>query len=516
MDNYTKRNDESFLRRAPAILCERQGVSEMACEVTLSDYQPEIQRLLRVRATVLPPDTYLGAGSAEAFGTVEYSFLYCGTDGALYSAGHSAQYRATHPMEIPTDALTEEGISCDAACFAEEPVCRVTGPRRISVRCRLRSQMRLLGTRLPEEQIEGDDAGERERLSGMVECRRAFVGKSEAILLGDEILCDGDDGDLRVIEASGEVFVTDAEPSVGAVNCRGEVVLRLLCCHEASPTTVSVIGRKIPFQGSVPTDGAEVNCVGCAHGVCKNLRITVEDGRILCEVEILLGAIAQRNESVFYTKDLYSTASECTNVYKEHVFARADACINGNFSFGASFPLAELGIRPEQSVADVMASATVDAVEEEHGHRYLTGQCVCHLLLCENGEWSTAQVKAPFRYEAEAGEGCTGMEAWTDVISCRVRADGERLSLDAEIAIAAALWGENRFTALAKATFGESLTGADGRGYTVCYPAVGDTLWSVARRYHRPLEALLARNGIPGAPAADSPASLEGISYLLI
>ena len=58
--------------------------------------------------------------------------------------------------------------------------------------------------------------------------------------------------------------------------------------------------------------------------------------------------------------------------------------------------------------------------------------------------------------------------------------------------------------------------GAKGAVYTVCYPAKSDTLWSVAKRYHRAVATVSEMNRLADAPAADAPDSLGGVSYLLV
>lgn len=55
-----------------------------------------------------------------------------------------------------------------------------------------------------------------------------------------------------------------------------------------------------------------------------------------------------------------------------------------------------------------------------------------------------------------------------------------------------------------------------GAGYLICYPAKDDTLWSVAKRYHRPVEEIVGRNPLPSSPAADAESSLDGVKYLMI
>ena len=51
---------------------------------------------------------------------------------------------------------------------------------------------------------------------------------------------------------------------------------------------------------------------------------------------------------------------------------------------------------------------------------------------------------------------------------------------------------------------------------TICYPSREDTLWSVAKRYRRSVDAVAEINSLAGAPSADSPESLAGVRYLLV
>lgn len=68
----------------PTPLLDRTTTAEVASDFSLPDYLPEIKRLLRVTATVLPESRYLGASSGEFSGAVEYLVCYSGGDGGLW------------------------------------------------------------------------------------------------------------------------------------------------------------------------------------------------------------------------------------------------------------------------------------------------------------------------------------------------------------------------------------------------------------------------------------------------
>ena len=514
MDNYIKESKSGMRVQAP--ICDRQIVTELTSDFTLPDYQPEIKRLLRVRATVSPPDKYIGAGNAEFSGTVDYAILYAGNDGALYCATETSEYQFTVPTEVPSDFELNDGLICDAEVLTDTVTGRVAAPRKFSVKCRLRSRVRLYGTKLIEEIVGGAEPDSLQRLCGNVDSASLFVGIGDPLQLGDEILCDAQSGDIRVIAAEGQVFVNEATAGSGVVNCRGEVCLKLLCAQEGKQTPPSALLRRIPFTQAIATDGAEVNCDACANGICTEMQITVEENRILCEVTLRLRTRAQRNQNLSFTRDIYSTAAECESRYTDCVFPRALKCVNGNFSLNTTLPLEEVGIRPNMSIADITLAPTVTSLECDHGKYYLTGRCRALAILFDGEDFSAQEFEVPFRYETDGTEeSVTDHDATVDVISCRARLDGERIGIDAELAVSLATRGECRFQMLSEARFGEKIS-RSGAVYTICYPSREDTLWSVAKRYHRSVASVSDINSLAGSPAADSAESLAGVGYLLV
>lgn len=509
----TKKTEQRQTTRMQAPLGERQIVTELSEDFDLPDYRPEIKRLLRVQAKVSPADTYIGAGNAECSGTVEYAILYSGADGALYCATQTGEYRFAFPVELPADFDAGEGLICDVDSRPENVSGRVMAPRKLTLRCRLRSRAQLFGTRVFPDPV-GQAAG-MQRLSGECDSARLFLGNSEPFELGDEILCDPREGDVRVISADGQVFITEATAGSGTVTCRGEVCLKLLCSHDATGE-IYTVQRRIPFSQTVPTDGMEVNCEACATGDCRDLRVTVEDGKIGCDVTVSLSVRAQRNEAVSLIRDAYSTEAECVTNVQEITVPTALGCVCGNFSVNHTEAREEAGIPAGARIVDADGTVTLGDVETERGKCRIGGKCRFRLILATEDDYTVQEVEVPVRYETDGGaEAVTASELSAEVIGCRARIDGEKLALDAEIAISGTLRGERVASVLTEAAVGAAWQ-APGAVFTVCYPAKDDTLWSVAKRYHVPVADLCTKNALAQAPAADSADSLTGVKYLMV
>ena len=508
-------NDGMMPARIQAPMGDRTVITELSEEFSLPDYQPEMKRLLRVKATVLPSDQYVGAGNVECAGRIDYCILYTGNDGALYCTNQSGEYKFSGPLEIPSDFEAGEGILCQVDSAAEQTVGRVIAPRKVSIKCRLRSRVRLYGSRMLSERIE--NAPSVERLCGESEYAAVYVGRGEPLSLADEIVCEDREDAVRVICADGQVFVSEANAGSGVVHCRGEVCLKLLCCREDTETlTPYTVLRRIPFSESVTADGTEVNCEACARGVCSDIQITVEDGKILCEVEMELQVKAMRRERVAYTRDLYSTENACENTYRAVEIPKMIKCANGNLSLNTSLSMEEAGIREGLELVDLTGVATVGVPETEKGKYKFAGKCRFHAILSDGEELSAQEFEVPFRYELEGGqEFPTDCEVAAEVTSCRGKTDGERIAVDAELFFTMSLCGKEEISVLSDAAIGDAWQ-SRGAVYTVCYPDRHDTLWSVAKRYHCGISQLTERNRLANAPAADAPESLSGIKYLIV
>ena len=513
MENYMKEDRTGVKITAP--ICDRLAAPELTCDLSLPDYLPEIKRLLRVKAIVLPPERYVGTGNADFSGTVRYTVLYAGNDGQLYSTAENSEYHFSVPVEATPDFEWNEGVVSDCEVGAEYTVGRVIAPRKLSVKCRLKAHVRLYGKLFLSETVTGADRKSVQRLFGHCDAAEFFSGVGEPLHLADEVLCDAKEGDLRVVLAEGQVFVTEACAGSQSVNCRGEVAIKLLLASDTSPTVQTVV-RRIPFTQDVPTDGVAVNCEAVATGCCSDIQVSVEDNRILCELEIILQTRAQRNVQLTFTRDLYSTESECESKYAAVAIPRAIRCASGNISLNTTLPLSEIGLRPGLSLIDLSITPTVNALENEGGKYVLTGRARCQATLGERDEELMHEFEIPFRYECEGNrEPVKDWSATAEIISSRGRLDSERIGVDAELAITLTTRTESEVRLLREAHFASPI-GKCRSVYTICYPARTDTLWSVAKRYHRSVDTVAAANGLSDAPHADSPESLSGVKYLLV
>ncbi len=509
MDNY---NNQMAQNR---FLCREKALQEVGCEVALPDYRPEIKRLLWVEARATPPAAYLSAGTAEVSGEVDYRVLYAGGDGALYSFSHTDSYRYTLPADPGSECDPSLGVSVGAEMLAENAGGRVLGPRRLHLRCRLSADVSLYGSEREEPLPSGETV---ERLMATYPVAEMLFGMGETQGLADELPVEGAEEGLRVIDADSRVFVTEAEAGSGCVTCRGEVALRVLAVCEGSEEGPFVLTRRIPFRGEIPVEGALVNCQGVARGQVRNLRVTVEEGKLHCDMELTLWAAAGRNRDCNCVLDLYATQNRCENQYRVSQMQALERMLCANFTWSGGVDLAEAGFSGGEELIESRLFCLAPTAQVENGRLTLSGKCLCRMLCRLGDEYTVREAEIPYRYQPEGvyreGED-QNCYPHVEAITHRARPDGDRILWDAELAVTVCTCSENRVRVLKNARMGEELPQASA-SRTLCYPAPDDTLWSVGKRYNLPMWRILGQNDLPAAPAANSKESLGGASVLLI
>ncbi|MBE6584374.1 MAG: DUF3794 domain-containing protein [Ruminococcaceae bacterium] len=513
MEDYSKVFAQEY---AQIPISDKTVTTELSGDFILPDYQPEIKRLLKISASVLPPSKYIGDSQAEFAGNIDYYVYYTGSDNEVYCAPLTGEYKIDVPIERGSE-WSLSNMTGNAEVQTDMISGRVTSPRKLNVKCRLKTQVRLFGDIPTSRDFEGNE-GDNEVLRGMTNSTRMLFTAGEMLRLSDEMIIDSRDGEVRVICADGRALISEVSCNEGAVNCRGDVYLKIMMMREGGdqPYTTQ---RKLPFSQTLQVDGAQGRCQATARATVCELSLDVEDNRILIDVGMLIDATVNKSERVNYIKDVYSTVYKTDCQYRAIRLPWSSAVLNANFTLSDSVSLADTSISPEGSVLDCSGIATVESVTyDDNGRMTVTGKARFTLLLDKDNEYSSADVELPFKYSVDTAikNGERTMSTVTPcVISSRARIDGERIGIDAEIGLAGNVLEMKDINVLDGVSFGDKIERSRGE-YVICYPTKDDSLWSVAKRYGAPVSSLSQINHISEEHPYDSTDSLEGINYLVV
>jgi len=492
---------------------EKSTMSDLSTDFTLPDYQPEIKRLLKVSATVLPPAKYIGDSEGEFSGNIDYFVHYIGSDNQIYCAPLTTEYKTTVPMD--KNELPLVNMTADAEIIPENVGGRVTSPRKLNIKCRLKTRARMYGD-MPLDSSYMTINGENQVLCGREEITRRMFTQSEVIRLSDEII-QGKDSETRVISAEGHVLVGEVMAANGAVNVKGELYLKLIMCRESDGIPYIAL-RRLPFNETVVTEGADGNCQANAKGCVCEMNINVEEDRIGIDVGIILEISACKNETVVYVKDMYSTTHKTQCTYREMPALRGGRAFNSNFTQSDSMTIEEAGLSPEHKIVDISGTAYPENATLDGDKWVFTGKSKFSIIAERDGEYSNVEIELPYRYAVDTKQGYGDgayASAMSEVISTRARLDGERIGIDAEIMMCGVISCPDKIRMLDGVSFGEENEPRRGE-YVICYPSKEDSVWSIAKKYGKTVKSLSDTNKLIETDTPDAKETLDGVHFLVV
>ncbi len=472
-------------------VCDKNMTAELNTELSMPDYQPEVRRLLRVCISLTPPEPYFDGSRVGMSGEAIYNILYAAEDGGLYSLEARENYELNEALR---GYDSTQGLNLVGDVIPESIVSRVTAPRKLSIRCRLRGRIRgFSGRELSESVTYIDDPSSIRRLEGSAEYAQILPTVLLRTELTDNISLSGQSEDARIVWHNAAVEVEDVESRDGEALVKGAVRLTLLSALEDSDGAPVRSEHRLPFAEIVEVEGLTSDGKCTAWGCCSSALLEVEGDSIGCTLALCLRVDPWQTVNAVYTEDMYSTEVESETVMRWVEFPAMAKSFSGNLSVSAREALEELGIDGGAEIIDAVADASVKNIEYDRRKWATAGEVSLNLLCRQDGEYFTKDMKIPFRYEVEGDEGDTALAfATATPLSVRVRGDGSRVIADCELKVAGNVCLKGSAQMVEQCIFGDPVEKDDA--ITVCFTSPDDDLWQVSKRYHASADGVLAKN----------------------
>ena len=257
-------------RRLKMPICDRSVAIELSNDYTLSDYQQEIRRILYVNATIPNTTRYVSAAGAEINGVVDYNLIYVGTDGLLYSIPLVAEYSANLPIDNDSKFDFNEGITFCCDITTDNITTRLSGVRKLNIKCRLAAHVRAYAVLLMDEKLSGDFSEEHIQTLDICRNNCTFLRQvNDNVSLSAEIFTETNS--CRVIGASGNVFISEANCSGDNVTVRGEVYLKIIAEQSDSSSSITQIVRCVPFSDIIQFEEDLIDSNCSVNGVVNDI-----------------------------------------------------------------------------------------------------------------------------------------------------------------------------------------------------------------------------------------------------
>ncbi len=506
----------NFENRVQKDLVTESVFTESNEEFILPDYMPEIGRVLRLSATLLPEEHFAGSDGVEFSGRVEYRLLYSNGAGEITEAPLEGRYRYRVPNgERATACYTEERIESMGA--------RPTAPRKLSIRTRVCARPHLLyeeavGATLTD--MLGDAPAEAiQREAFLLERSVSSSGllhKEERFTVED---CSPES--LTLISLQSALLPEATVAHDGYLSVRGKLVFTLLL--KKGDDTPFVKLCTVPFEEEITAEDARAEDAVTLSAFCGAPAVAFEsegeNTALLLDAEYSLFCVLSRNRSFSYLEDLYAHGERHEILRKPFSAESLVGAAMGNFSVGDEVPL-PADFKGEGTLVPHFSLKEAETVHQ--GERaVIEGKLAVLLLSFFGGESDRCELTLPFRVELPIGK--AGKEG--DAISFSVvptlgsaQATSEGVRLSTELSCAVCVLRPVSLSLPERALSLGEVPSPDATTVTIYYPTDEDSLWSVGKRYAVSIASLKEQNGIPEDEdaALDLTKSLDGYAYLFV
>lgn len=484
---------------------------DVTAEYTLPDYLPDINRLLRVSAVAERAEKYCSGSEVEYDGKIIYSILYATGDGEVRCAVFDGDYSGSVSAgELDFSTVTVE-------TRAENVSCRLSGPRKLTVKCKLCACVNVCPARSAEPTVSGKSVqGTEEHMQyrkKRIEFTRELFAEEKNTPVSEDIEIDpGMPPIERIVFVNLLPCALDVRAQNGKLSYSGALTAEVLYESDSEERRYVSFSREVPVAGMLEADGAR------------------DDAFILCDIEAVnVSFRPQTNElgetktveldfdySVYFrifckeseeiTTDAYSTLCESTNEAEAFRYTVPEGFKTFNFSFGESEELSDEGY---ENVVFASAEASLLSVEKAGNRTAVSGNVTFWAVMeGAGGSFIGKTVSFPFKAETDAGKYSElfSYAAKTYASGVNVRAVGGKLYCDCEITVSLAVFGEKETEALIATTVHTERPVNQNGGFNILlyYPMRGESLWSVAKKYSTTEAKLSAANDgvkeiIPGS-----------------
>ncbi len=500
---------------------------ESGCEFILPDYMGDIKKLLMSSAKVIPTGKFVGEGSLEISGVVEYEILYADSDNKLTAINTSSDF--TEVLSICGDSYID---SAEETRISNLKI-RITGPRKMLLKAELESSVSI-----SEENpfvVEGDafaDEEKAEKCTRVINYSSSIFKKSGEREYAEvaEKFSETEPDEIEVVAVSAAVHVENAKAGDGEVLLKGRNIVSavLKSGDRAAPFKIK---KSIPFEEKLELDGVSADMLATASGFVSSVNIGLgsENGECVAVANIIAEYNVEVVENLSETvvTDAYFTDKETLNKYTDADYYKSLYAGTKELSFDVKGDKESLLLGDAKDVICACSEVrNTSAVISKNGCQ-ISGEVILSGVACEvnvDGSVTYIPIKLQAPFEENVNIDCqlpddAALEYSLSVSDTEIDMDSESLVARCTLSLRLSATQAHRIKRLASCESIESDEAArDKSTVTVYYPKVGERLFDVAKKYKTTSARIALDNKLSESALSsfDSADSLVGINKLII
>lgn len=502
---YKQRREKITINEMIYDGCQEQPVD---LELTLPDYCPDIQKILKCQLCPAVVSASIVGDSADINGSVMVRVLYLDPKGEKLRCYETTTQFSSN---IPVKTVTGNGVVIPRT-NVEYVNCRAISSRRLDIHgafsvCACVWEQRELALL---HSVEEDDV-EQLKTEGEL-CVSA--GLSQQFFMVEEVLALGDSKPCAemILRTDAHVVQEEVRQAGGKIQVTGHIALKVLYLTDLSDGMPETMEFTLPFRQQLDC-GREGKSDLSVQLMGVNVQIKSDSNgeNNLLQAEVKLSASVQCyvDNTVTFVTDAYSRTMEVTLEQEQRTFYQyegtySDVCTQKN---GFEFP--DGGITKIMDVWN--ESCSVSAVIEETGLLYKGKFNLCMLALNQEGNPFYFERMMEFQYNRDNSshtiQFCRPKATVTN-LSYRITGN-TAIEVKAELQLEASIFSEQQYRFVETVIPNPDLIKAKDKeaSLVLYYAEGGETLWDIAKQYATGVREIQEENALT-EPVLDQPMML--------
>lgn len=494
--------------------------TESATDYVLPDYQGDVKKVLSTCARIIPSGKFIGDGEVQFAGIVDIRVLYADADGKLTEASFGSDYEIAHPLKGATLADASADLRVSNLSI------RLLGPRKLTAKCGIGARLTLCeNAALVTEGDALDGAAMPQTAQKTVKIRKTILGTEQEREYAEEAMrIEGVRAeDVEIVCTFGNVRIDEVCMTASGACARGSLSLGAIVRTPDQPPFP--VRKSVPFEEMLPIDGADEGMCATADGCCTSVTAHASEGEqgdaiLTMSAIVSLSAEAECNQPIAVVTDGFLTECETQNRYGEMHFETSVCAATGTFSAEGTY-----AYEGEDAIRDVLLTTAAlknPTCEPKENGVQIDGELAFSAVVSipdASGKIRYDTIKPSenisnfVKLDCQIPQDCRA-EVRYRVIDAEGKLNEDRLVCNANIQYSVWVIREGELTRLERCDrIAEGTIGREPATVTVYYPESGDTLWSVAKRFHVAPSTIAATNALrDGEPDG----SLAEVARLII
>ncbi len=503
------------------ILCLR---SESVGEYSLPDYNTDVKKVLLINPAAIPSGKFLGDGSIEFSGVVNYDIVYLDSENNVTHAEFTTDY------DIAVRSSSEKYIDSEIETAVSGYNVRLVGPRKFSAKCSLESDVHI--SERDSICVEGDafESFTPEVITEKVNVMAsAFLHGEERELAEEMFSLEG------AIVDDIEILMNTAEPRIasvtledGRVTVKGDIEISLL--FKNADGGLERITKCLAYNEALDAPEltadseliADVRILSVKTNVNPTeLGVSVVTS-VICEPHIL----SHKNEALELVTDGYVKERGTVSKHGDFSYSSLCSCLSDEFMFETACSLSELSCENVESILTVTSHPHIENVSFDGERLKIGGEIRFSAIACQVNEDDMrlyAPIKFSSPFERFVNINCQN----SDNLSVKVKMDvnnekaeciNDVVNICASVKLRLTVMCEEKASCLLSSYLSDEEYTHDASAITVYYPSSDETLFSVAKKFHTSMAAIAGDNALTESVFASpsSPLKTLGTKKLII